>query len=138
MKANLKGLGGAKGFFLLHGEKLLMAVVAVAAGLLVFSALRVERLEDTYDPKKLDSQVQTTRTSIEDTSKNNWTKARQEYPDRVKFADPQPADLKSIAVPIGDYETSYPGGLFGVYLFQHSPRPDPKIIAAEGLRAVSG
>ena len=46
MKANLKGLGGIKGLFLMHGEKIAIAVVGLLVLWFIYSSMSLPRLED--------------------------------------------------------------------------------------------
>jgi len=129
MKANLKGGNALIRVMLSHGEKLGMFGIVVCTGMLVWSALGVERLEERHTPGEL------TKQSTEAEQKVSASSYR-EYPDEdkviAKELSPGEAEIKRI-------------------LLEHFPRPfnpfnrpildpialrkDPMLFPAEDLEA---
>src|SRR5215510_13959617 len=85
MATNLKGQGGIKGLFLLHGEKLAIAVVGLIALMFVYKAYKVPRLDDKYQSQKLQGDITQAKALLSDFS---WQKAIAEFPDKVKKSEP--------------------------------------------------
>jgi hypothetical protein len=135
MKSNLKGSGGIKGLLLRHGEKVLIAVVAVGAALLVYFALGVERLSGDYQAGKLLAKVGQTKASI-DHQENNWNKAIQEHPDKVRKHEPL---KKSEAFAVNAKDYVFNAEVMNNAVIEPSvPRRDPTFLAAIGVEARSG
>jgi hypothetical protein len=135
MKTNLKGNGGIKRLLLLHGEKLLIAVVAIAAGFLVYRALGVERLTDQYQADKLLAKVRETRSSIQD-PRIDWNRIVQEHPDKVRLV--RDVDKKSDAFDVPpDYATVLEG-VNPPVIVQSDPRTDPSFLPAVAVYGHSG
>src|SRR6476660_7756775 len=85
MAANLKGQGGIKGLFLLHGEKLAIAAVGIIAILFVYKAYKLPRLDEKYQAPKLQVQITEARALI---TAFSWQKAIADFPDKVKKSEP--------------------------------------------------
>ena len=83
MKANLKGLGGIKGLFLLHGEKLLIGAVGICTLLIVYYSLQLDRLDSKYQADNLRAQISQTEGVVRDFS---WEKALADNPAEVRVA----------------------------------------------------
>ena len=66
MKANLKGLGGIKGLFLLHGEKMAIAVVGLLVLWFIYSSISLPRLEENRQASNLQSEIQLTNSAVAD------------------------------------------------------------------------
>jgi hypothetical protein len=82
MKANLKGLGGIKGLFLAHGEKLGMAIVVTLALFLVYKGLQQQPVDARHQPEKLDELIRMAKNDVESSS---WDKAS---PEEVRHVSP--------------------------------------------------
>jgi hypothetical protein len=65
MKTKLKGLGGVKGLLLLHGEKVAMALVGLAALWFVYSSLGLPTLDDNRQAADLQSAITQTKSAID-------------------------------------------------------------------------
>lgn len=131
MKANLKGLGGIKGVFLLHGEKLAIAAVGICALMIVWYSLQLDHLEDKYQADKLRAQISQTEGVVRDFS---WEKAMAEHPAEVRVAK----ELGKGAAPEVDPK-QYPfGGIDPPVIKSTTPRTDPVLLAAVDPRATGG
>src|SRR6476646_575994 len=85
MATNLKGKGRFASLLLLHGEKLAIGLVAVVALWIVYSALKLPRLDNNYQADKLQNELtQTTREVKEYT----WDKAVTDHPDKIRTPKP--------------------------------------------------
>lgn len=132
MAANLKGQGGIKGLFLLHGEKLAIAVVGIIALLFVYKAYKLPRLDEKYQAPKLQGQITEARALITDFS---WQKAIADFPEKVK---------KSEAIAAKDNMNVNPDEYVSDSKFDVSvvasmiPRTDPQILNAEDVDATGG
>jgi hypothetical protein len=65
MKASSKSHGGIKGMFLAHGEKLGMALVAIAALFLVYKAMQQQSLDASHQPTELERLVTEAKGTVE-------------------------------------------------------------------------
>jgi hypothetical protein len=134
MKANLKGQSGVKGLLLLHGEKLLIGVVALAAAYLLYSALGVERLPADYQADNLQSKVQQVLSRIGDPN-NTFQRAAEQEGGLVKVHTPLDK-VQSLAVDSTAY--AFNGSFNRPVIAPSAPRTDPILIAATSVRAYSG
>ncbi len=75
MSSKLKGGNVAVRFLLAHGEKLWMAGIAISAGLLIWSAIGHERLDENSTPEDLQALVSSANTHIQ---KFRWDQAPEE------------------------------------------------------------
>src|SRR5262245_29875017 len=131
MKANLKGLGGIKGLFLLHGEKLVIAAVGICALLFIYRSLQLERLDDRYQADKLRAQISQTEAVV---SEFTWEKALAENPGEIRLAK----ELGKDAAPEVDPK-QYPfQGIDPPVIKSTTPRTDPVLIGAADPRATGG
>jgi hypothetical protein len=85
MKAKLGGLGGIKHFFVAHGEKLGIAVVAIIALGMIYKAMGREGLPAEKAASKLNEQITQARQSIEECS---WEKMKAEFPTDIRELKP--------------------------------------------------
>lgn len=94
MKPNVKSAGALKSFFLTHGEKLGMAVIAGLAGWVLYSSLSPQG--ESRQPTELGTRVSNSRSTIENFSVDQALEA--EGPEEgIKQADSwQPIPLKPV------------------------------------------
>jgi hypothetical protein len=135
MKAKLKGQSGIKGLLLMHGEKLGMAAVLVVALVVIYSALGVEGLSSDKQHTNLLTQVDRTKTTVEEFT---WERAKDAQPDSIREALPTVENPPAMLVDAGDYRDSERGGLNSAVLRRMSPRRDPALLAAEAPLAYGG
>jgi hypothetical protein len=133
MKTKLKGQSGVKGLLLVHGEKILMVAVAIAAGYLVYSALGVDRLPDQYRAEELKSKVQQSSQTVANMS---WEEALSQHRDKIKIDEPLKTDAVAIGPPL--YGDIFKHGPDRSVLAQGARRTDPTLLAALDVRAVGG
>ncbi len=134
MKTRIKGKGGVSNLLLLHGEKMLMAAVGLAAAAVVYLGFSTARLPDKYEPGKLESSVRATRTTIA-SDDNNFPKVLREFPDKARKADAfadRDAGLVDFAVYLPDRAVNTS------VIKRADPRSDPKLLAAADPQAVGG
>ncbi|HEY4232386.1 MAG TPA: hypothetical protein VGM76_03100, partial [Lacipirellulaceae bacterium] len=129
MKASLKGLGGIKGMFLAHGEKLGMAIVIAAALLLVYKSLQQQSLDAAHQPTALEGLITQAKAAVEQA---DFAKAP---PDQVRISHPIEQNSENTIS-----EKAYSAGI------NWNPavvpptvlRTDPVLLAAQKLEANGG
>src|SRR5688500_4399590 len=109
MKTKLKGQSGVKGLLLLHGEKMLIGLFAIAAAYFVYSALGVDSLPDEFQAKNLNEKVTQTNSTITGPS-NTWDKVKIEHPDKIHLDD-KSVKTDSVAVTPDIYNGFKDGGI---------------------------
>jgi hypothetical protein len=132
MAGKLKGAGGIKGFFLLHGEKLAIGIVGFLALFLIYKTTSLPHLEDKYQANKLRDEISQTSSAVQQAT---WPEPTSEQASEVRVFKPltQKADA---AVPADPYK---PGHTFDRPIVAPTIlRPDPLIINAEEVRATGG
>ena len=132
MKTKLKGGNAAVRFLLAHGEKVGMAAILACAGLLMWSALGVSRLETGKDPATLTRLANEADQHVKEFTYESISEAAPEQALRVK---PLPKDaMKAIAI------KDYPN-IKGTFNPDVIPpvgfRTDPELLAAEDLEVYS-
>jgi hypothetical protein len=132
MATNLKGQGGIKGLFLLHGEKLAIAIVGLIALMFVYKAAKVPRLEDKYQAPKLQGDVTQAKALLNDF---NWQKAIAEFPQNVKTSGPV-AEKSNLELKPDEYDSSSKFDM--PVVASMTPRTDPAILNAEDPVATGG
>jgi hypothetical protein len=85
MKANLKGLGGIKHLFIAHGEKLGIAIVAVCAVMMIYSALGRDKLPAENGAGPLNEKITLAKQSI---GGFTWDKVKVEFPGSIRQYKP--------------------------------------------------
>ncbi|MGD9634213.1 MAG: hypothetical protein AB7G28_23605 [Pirellulales bacterium] len=85
MKANLRGLGGIKHFFVMHGEKLGVVLVALGALYLMYGAMGRESLPPEKAATKLNEQITLARGSMQGFT---WPKYKEAAPENVRTVVP--------------------------------------------------
>jgi hypothetical protein len=139
MATNLKGLSGAKGILLLHGEKISIALVGAVALFIVYKSWSLPKLGDDFQADKLKKEISQTTSAIHDFS---WATGIKEFPDKVKVA--KPIDVKNdLNVKPDDYVNIDPKGRHP--LLVDSPvvppmirRTDPVLLNVVDVRAIGG
>lgn len=101
MKANLRGLGGIKHFFVMHGEKLGVAVVALGALYMIYGAMGRESLPPEKEAVKLNQVIASARSNIESF---NWPKFKEAAPENIRTVVPL-AQTGKHEVDVTDYQT---------------------------------
>ncbi len=134
MKANLKGLSGIKGLFLLHGEKVAIAVVGLLVLWFIYSSMSLPRLEDNRQAANLQSEIQLTNNAVADAK---WP-AAPDAPgsEEVRIAR-NIAKSDNFAVPHEPYATDK-RGLNPPVVTPTVLRTDPVILNAVDVYAVGG
>ena len=133
MASKLKGQGGAKGFLLLHGEKIAISLVGLVALWLIYKTTSLPRLEDKYQAAKLQDEIRQTTAAVRDTQ---WPEPNSEQASEVRPAKPIDAKAENL-VSTDAYKIS-PQGFDPIDLEPTLLRPDPKLLNAEGVRATGG
>lgn len=128
MKANLKGLGGIKGLFLKHCEKLGMLLVAGCALMIIYSSLQLERLPEQNQPEKLQSLISQAKNQIDEF---RWEDMPAE---EVKVAEEFSTKLSGGVNP-KDYETD---AMNRPVVQPTVPRTDPLLLTVQDLEVHSG
>ena len=85
MASKLKGQGGIKGFLLLHGEKIAMTLVGLAALCLIYKTTSLPRLDDKFQAAKLQEEIRQTTAAVQDTK---WPEPNSELAAEVRPAKP--------------------------------------------------
>ncbi|MEX2092783.1 MAG: hypothetical protein WD971_08910 [Pirellulales bacterium] len=85
MKANLKGLGGIKHFFIAHGEKLGIVVVGICAAMMIVGALGRDKLPPEKAATQLNQRITLARQSIDGFT---WDRMEKEFPGDIRKAEP--------------------------------------------------
>jgi hypothetical protein len=132
MAGKLKGAGGIKGFFLLHGEKLAIGIVGLLALFLIYKTTSLPHLEDKYQANKLRDEISQTSSAVQQAA---WPEPTSEQASEVRVFKPltQTADAP---VPPDQYKT---GDTFDRTVVAPTIlRPDPVILNAEEVRATGG
>src|SRR5947208_1300190 len=106
MATNLKGKGRFASLLLLHGEKIAIAVVGLAVLWFIYGSLKVDKLGDSFQADKLQSEVTQTSSEIKSF---DWKKAVTDHPDKVKTAQPIAAK-GDLSINVKDYVPSDPKG----------------------------
>src|SRR6476620_7041945 len=132
MATNLKGQGGIKGLFLLHGEKLAIAVVGLIALMFVYKAYKVPRLDDKYQAPKLQTEITQAKALLTDF---NWQVATKDFPDKVKKSEPIAAK-DDLNVNPDQYDSSSKFDM--PVVASMIPRTDPPILNVEEAYATGG
>lgn len=81
MKANLRGLGGIKHFFIAHGEKLVIALVAIVAGMMIVGAMGRDSLPPEREASKLNQEITLARQNMNDFT---WDRMKAEFSTDVR------------------------------------------------------
>lgn len=132
MAGNLKGLGGAKGLLLRHGEKAAIGIVALVALYVIYTTMSLPRLDEKLKADKLHQAISETKAAVE----------RQAWPDPTS----EQASEVMPAKPLGE-KADAPIDVAGYKwegLPDHSPvaatvlRTDPKLLQAQSVRASGG
>lgn len=134
MKANLKGLGGIKGLFLLHGEKIAIAVVGLLVLWFIYSSISLPRLDDTRQADKLRNEIQLTNNAV---TEAKWPDKTDPNATEVRWAGNVAKVGGDISVPPEAYVTSK-GGFNPPVVTPTVPRTDPVLLNAIEVRAVGG
>jgi hypothetical protein len=133
MKANLKGLGGIKGLFLMHGEKVAIAVVGLLVLWFIYSSMSLPRLEDNRQAADLQSEIQLTNSAVADAK---WP-AAPDAPGREEVRIARNIAQKDFNVPADGYETDKRG--FNPPVVTPTVlRTDPVLLNAIEVHAVGG
>jgi hypothetical protein len=139
MAGKLKGQGKLKGFFLLHGEKLGIAVVALAALWLVYKTTSLPRLEEKFQAAKLQSKISETNNIVQNAT---WPDPGSEKAANVRPYTPigEKADQtisSDVYVNKGaDGKSTW--SLDSAPVERKALRPDPVLINAVDVRARGG
>lgn len=134
MAGNLKGLGGIKGLALRHGEKVVILVVGVLAAWLAMKSFSMPRLEDKFQASKLHEAITQTNTAVQSAT---WPSPTDEAAKEVYSA--QAIDAKADAlVDVKLYQPEVPHGIDAPIVAATTPRDDPKLLNAVGVRATGG
>jgi hypothetical protein len=99
MKANLKGRGGIKGMFLLHGEKIAIVLVGLAALWFVYSSLQLPKLEDNRQATDLQNEITQTNNVVKE---SQWPEPSSEQATEVRIFEP--VIKRDISVPEDKYK----------------------------------
>lgn len=91
MKGKSKGLGSIKMLALGHGEKVVMALIAMVAGYLLYSSTSVESLPSDKQASNLESLASTVSNTIRD---YGWDRAVEQAQGDIRIHQPLPADRK--------------------------------------------
>jgi hypothetical protein len=132
MKANLKGQSGIKGLLLLHGEKIVIAVVGLLALWFVYSSLSLPRLEARYQASRLQEEINQTTATVRNAE---WPSPDSEQADQVRHAK----ELAKSAEPVVEadpYATS--GAGFAAVIPPTQRRTDPDLLNAVDVQAFGG
>lgn len=132
MKANLKGRGGIKGLFLLHGEKIAITLVGLLALWFVYSSLSLPKLEDRYQADKLQLEITQTNTAVEE---SRWPEPGSEVAAEVRIFKPITKSADMTVKPDG-YASS--GAGFMPVIPPSLKRTDPELLNAVDVRAMGG
>lgn len=135
MKSSLKGGNAVVRLLLAHGEKIGIAAILLCAGLLIYSALNVPRLEATQTPEKLRTDANTAKNKIEGFTYESIAEVEKESsvsPEESKIVKPIPVDISGMK-PIEP--TSFPpiASMNTPVVPPMSPRTDPVLLAPEEL-----
>ena len=85
MAGKLKGAGGIKGFFLLHGEKLAIGIVGLLALFLIYKTTSLPHLEDKYQATKLRDEISQTSSAVQQAA---WPEPTSEQASEVRVFKP--------------------------------------------------
>jgi hypothetical protein len=135
MKSSLKGGNAIVRLLLAHGEKIGIAAILICAGLLIYSALNVPRLEATKTPDKLRTDANNAKQKIEGFTYEGIAQIEQESsvpPEESKIVKPVNIDISGMK-PIE--ATSFPPmtPVNPPVVPPMSPRTDPVLLAPEEL-----
>ena len=81
MKANLRGLGGIKHFFIAHGEKLGIFVVALCTIAMLYNAMGRQGLPLNRQAGELKKQISEAETSM---ASFTWEKMKADFPTDIR------------------------------------------------------
>lgn len=131
MHANLKGGNAAVRLLLAHGEKIGMAGIVICAGMLLYSALSVERLDSDMTPDRLEAAVKTARQKVEGFT---WDQVANQNQEAVVIAKKLSVDaIKPIEK--SDFPNISP--IDRPVIPPMGPRTDPVLLAAADLEVYS-
>ncbi len=139
MATNLKGKGRFVSLLLLHGEKIAIGLVGVIALMFVYRAVKLPRLDESFQADKLQAEITRTSSEIKDFT---WEKATTDHPDKVKKA--QAIEAKGdMNVKVPDYVPSDPAGKPSLAFSSSIVAPlilraDPVLLNAIDVRANGG
>lgn len=85
MKANLKGLGGIKQFFVAHGEKLGIVLVAICTLMMIYGALGRESLPSEKEASQLNQKITLARQNMDGFT---WEKVVADFPENFRTYKP--------------------------------------------------
>lgn len=135
MKANLRGLGGIKHFFVMHGEKLGVVLVALGALYLIYRALGLESLPPERAASKLNEQITLARSSMDSFT---WSKYREAAPENFRTVVPL-AQKGKREIDADDYRTETANIPWDSYVVPPVVlRMDPVLLEAQDLEARGG
>jgi hypothetical protein len=129
MKAKLKGKGGIKGFFLLHGEKIAILLFGGLALFFIWKSLSLPRLDDDYQADKLQSAVTATNTAV---TQSRWPDA--DSPNLADVREFKPI-AKSLGAPIKK-EDYLIGQIRPPVIAPSILRTDPEVLSAIEVKAI--
>src|SRR4051794_33453268 len=133
MATSLKGQSGAKGFLLLHGEKIGIGLVGLMALWFVYKSTKLDKLDDKHQAGELRSEITKTSTEI---SQFTWDLAADKNPDKIKKVVPIAA-TPNFNVKADSYVSSKTG--FDPPVVKPViRRTDPGLLEAVDVRATGG
>lgn len=135
MKANLRGLGGIKHFFVMHGEKLGIVLVALGALYLIYGALGRESLPPEKEASKLNERITLARSSMDSFT---WPKFKEVAPEDVREVVPL-AQTDKHEVDPDKYRTKTANIPWDSYVVPPVVlRTDPVLLEAQDLETSGG
>jgi len=131
----MKGQGGIKGLFLQHGEKIVIALVGLAAVFLVYKATSLPRLKDEFQASKLQEQISQTSSAVRNAT---WPDPKNDPELFAEVKEAQPVDVKqTVAVNSQSFALST-GGFNSRVVASSILRTDPPLLNAEDVIAIGG
>jgi len=128
----LKGAGGIKGLFLLHGEKIAIAIVGLIALFLIYKTTSLPHLDDKYQASKLRDVISQTSSAVQQAT---WPDPTSEQAAEVRVHKPVTAKADANVPPDG-YK---PVNQFDITVVAPTVlRPDPVMLNAVDVRAAGG
>ena len=134
MKSNLKGGNAVVRLLLAHGEKIGITAILICAGLLIYSALSVPRLEAGKDPETLNSKANNAKQKIETFTYQSIAEQLDPAADPAEsiIVKTKPLDITGMKpLEADDFPTMAP---INPYVVPPMPaRTDPVLLAPEDL-----
>lgn len=135
MKSNLKGGNAVVRLLLAHGEKIGIAAILICAGLLIYSALNVPRLEATKTPEKLRTDANNAKQKIEGFTYESIAEQIEEAaipPEDLPILRAKEPDLTGLK-PLEAEDFPLMDSVNPPVVPPMSPRTDPTLLAPEDL-----